>query len=381
MNVISPSLFVLVLLPTLSCFSQSLAQQPAGLNGGWGLISIKEKSGQTLRPTVATRYTISFDREGRVTTEFDCNVGLGTFKSESPGQVNFGPIALTKTVCPRGPIYDRIVSEIHRFRTYRSEGGHLFLSTTDDVTYEFEALAGATLDADSPRSIYGLMWRLLLINGVDVGPTGAYLEFEKTTRRLSGDGGCNRIAGDFTVNGTNIKFERTMSTKRACVDIRLQQIENRFFSGLAEVNEYEISRAGALDLKRDGRTILVLTSQRVSAEGHVTGTIRYLQRMTLPKTAEIEVKLLEVSPSADAVLPDDNAQGVKEELITANGRQVPIKFDLTYDPYAIDPKLRYVIRARIINNNRLLFNTIDWYPVITFGYPDSVDVIIKPLHQ
>jgi putative lipoprotein len=99
------------------------------------------------------------------------------------------------------------------------------------------------------------------------------------------------------------------------------------------------------------------------------------------------VKLLEAAPAGPggpAVLPDDNSSGVNEgvigaEVIEAEGRQVPIKFDLTYEPYGIDPKLRYVIRVRIFNGNRLLFNTTDWYPVITFGNPDSVDVIVKPL--
>jgi heat shock protein HslJ len=373
-----------LLLPTLFCFAQALAQVPASLtNSPWGLISIKDKHGQTLRPTgKKDRYRISFDLEGRVEAHFDCNVGSGTSKSESPGQVTLGPMALTKMVCPRGPLYDRIVNDVQLFRAYRLEGGHLFLATADS-TYEFEALPSVTLEADRPPSIYGLVWRLSSANGVDVGATQAYLEFDEKSRRFSGDGGCNRISGDLMDEGLKISFERAISTKRACVDTRLQKTENSFFGSLAEISEYEIDTGGFLELKKDGRTILVLTSEQLHAEGHVKGTIRYLQRLALPRTALIEVKLLEVAP-AGSVLPDDNARGVdegviKEKVIEADGRQVPIKFDLTYDPYSIDPKMRYVIRVRVFDRNRLLFNTTDWYPVITFGNPDSVDVIVKPL--
>jgi heat shock protein HslJ len=386
MKVILLRVFVLALLPALFCFPQALAQVPESLtNSSWGLISIKDKRGQTLRPTGRKdRYRISFDPEGRVEAQVDCNLGRGTFKSESPGQITFGPMALTKTMCPRGPLYDRIVNEVQHFRTYRLEGGHLFLSTADDITYEFEALPYATLESDPPSSIYGLVWRLLSINDVDVSAPQAHLEFDDKSGRFSGHGGCNRISGDLKGEGSKIKFERAMSTKRACVDTRLQQIENSFFNGLAEINEYEININGPLYLKKDGRTIFVLTSDQVRAEGHVTGTIRYLQRMALPSTAVIEVKLLEAAPAGSgkrAVLPDDNPRGIAENVIKADDRQVPIKFDLTYDPYGIDPKTRYVIRARIINGNRLLFNTTDWYPVITFGNPDSVDVIVKPLRR
>src|SRR4030095_8559 len=223
-----------------------------------GLISIKHKDGQTLRLTGKRRYKISFDAEGRESAQFDCNVGRGTFKSESPGQITFGPMALTKMVCPRGPLYDLIVNEVQRFRTYRREGGHLFLLTADDSAYEVEALPAVSLETARSSSIYGLVWRLLSTNGVDVGATQAYLEFDEKSRKFSGDGGCNRISGDLKDEGLKIKFERAISTKRACIDTRLQQIENSFFGSLAEINEYEINTGGLLDFKKDGRMVLLL---------------------------------------------------------------------------------------------------------------------------
>lgn len=371
-----------LIFTVLICFPVASAQGPAAYgNMAWGLIAIKDKDGSRISLPIKTRYTIHFDKKGRVSAHFECNLGRANFTSPVAGQIKLGPMAVTKKICPRTPFYDRIVRDFQNFRTYsRAESGNLLLATADGSEYEFAALPGATLDLDPPGPIYGAMWQLRRVKDVEVGETKAYLEFDEKTGRFSGDGGCNRISGNSAVNGQNIRFTNAISTKRACVDTRLQEIENEFFSSLTEVTQFELKNG--LILKAGDRPLLFLGIERNYPEGRLTVTVTYRQRMALPKTALIEVKLLAVAPGPAGqtpILPDDNAHGVARESINANGRQVPIRFKLTYDPYTIDPLVQYVVRARIIINNRLVFNTMRWYPVITFGNPDSVDVIVNPV--
>ncbi len=108
----------------------------------------------------------------------------------------------------------------------------------------------------SSTSIFGVRWQLRRVKDTVVGETRAYLEFDEKSGRFSGDGGCNRVAGKFAVNGENIRFTNAISTKRACVDNRLQEIENEFFSSLTEVTQFELK--DGLVLKAGDRALVVL---------------------------------------------------------------------------------------------------------------------------
>src|SRR5580704_11238254 len=66
-----------------------------------------------------------------------------------------------------------------------------------------------------------------------------------------------------------------------------------------------------------------------SVAGSVTGTVTYLQRMALPPTAVIEVRLLDGAPTD---VPCTVSKIVVEEKITLGDRQVPVPFDLKFDP-------------------------------------------------
>jgi uncharacterized lipoprotein YbaY len=103
----------------------------------------------------------------------------------------------------------------------------------------------------------------------------------------------------------------------------------------------------------------------------VTGTVAYLPRIALPPQAVVEVKLLNVSRA------DAPAITIAEQIISTNGRQVPIPFSLSYDPEAIDPQHRYAVQARILINDRLRWINTTQYPVITQGNPSIVDILVQ----
>ena len=71
------------------------------------------------------------------------------------------------------------------------------------------------------------------------------------------------------------------------------------------------------------------TGTETAAGGTVTGNVLYLDRSALDPNAVIEVDLLQTSAdAADTV--------ITTQSINAEGRQVPIPFELTYDPAQID---------------------------------------------
>ena len=108
-----------------------------------------------------------------------------------------------------------------------------------------------------------------------------------------------------------------------------------------------------------------------AAPGLVTGTVSYLYRIAMPPTAVVDVQLLDVSPG------DATAPIVAEQKIDFGDRQVPIPFDLNFDPAKINPQHRYGLRATILVDGAVRFRTATAYPVITHGHPSKADLILK----
>src|SRR6516162_4689936 len=114
-----------------------------------------------------------------------------------------------------------------------------------------------------------------------------------------------------------------------------------------------------------------LKASRATA-GSVTGTIAYLQRIALPPNAIILVQLQEVSRA------DAPSKTIAQEKITLGDRQVPVPFELKFEPTKIDAKHCYVVSARIVVDDKLRFLSDKAYPVLTRDNPSRVEIILKP---
>jgi putative lipoprotein len=75
---------------------------------------------------------------------------------------------------------------------------------------------------------------------------------------------------------------------------------------------------------------------------------------------------------------DVPATTIAEQRITNPG-QVPVPFELHYDPAKIDFRMTYAVQARIEQGGRLLFISTRVYPVITRGNPMHVEVKVDPV--
>ena len=107
-----------------------------------------------------------------------------------------------------------------------------------------------------------------------------------------------------------------------------------------------------------------------ASEAVLSGTVTYRERIALPPGAVVEVKLLDVSRM-------DVAAEVIAEAVIRSEHQVPIRFELAYDPERIDQRHRYSVQARILVDGRLWFNSTQAVPVLTGGYPDVVDILLQ----
>jgi uncharacterized lipoprotein YbaY len=102
--------------------------------------------------------------------------------------------------------------------------------------------------------------------------------------------------------------------------------------------------------------------------GIVKGSVAYRERMALPPDAVVDVKLYDVS------VQDGAAPVIAQTTVVPAGREVPLPFELRYDPKKIQPTGWYALRATIRSGGRLVFTTDTVHRVVTHGNPTHVDL-------
>ena len=104
-------------------------------------------------------------------------------------------------------------------------------------------------------------WTVTEMKGVPVQQSGgrrdAHIVFETADKRFRGNGGCNQINGNYSLDKREIHFTDVVATKMSCDDI---QFENAFLNELGRVDRYEMN-GDELRLKRRQETLLVLRSK------------------------------------------------------------------------------------------------------------------------
>ena len=116
--------------------------------------------------------------------------------------------------------------------------------------------------------------------------------------------------------------------------------------------------------------LISVASVTIAGESNqVTGSVTYRERIALPPTARVEVRLLDVS------LQDVAAKTIAEQSIPVT-HQVPIPFELVYDSTVIDERYTYAVRATIYDGDKMLFTTDTHYGVLTRDNGDHVDLVL-----
>jgi heat shock protein HslJ len=108
------------------CTAAAQAPPLAGTN--WQLAELRSNDDAigVTRVAEPQRYTMAFGSGGEVTLRLDCNRGRGeatvTPGEPGAGRIAFGPIAMTRAMCPPGSLDSRVARELAFVRSYRLEG-------------------------------------------------------------------------------------------------------------------------------------------------------------------------------------------------------------------------------------------------------------------
>lgn len=121
----------------------------------------------------------------------------------------------------------------------------------------------ACASAEDGASLEGTIWELVSYQNRDgetveaVPGSGARAEFDG--QQISGDSGCNRFSGSYTVDGNSISIGPLASTLMACPDPLMEQ-EFGFTSGLQSASTYEISGDQLELANAEGETVVTFVA-------------------------------------------------------------------------------------------------------------------------
>lgn len=104
------------------------------LVGTWRLVELQSSDDAigTTRPSDPTRYQLTLNADGSVAAQLDCNRGVGQWSSPSPSEITFGPMGMTRALCPEGSLDTRIAQQLGFVRTYVLQGNRLSLNMMAD---------------------------------------------------------------------------------------------------------------------------------------------------------------------------------------------------------------------------------------------------------
>ena len=362
-------LAAVVLLCAVSCSGQ-YADSPGPAAGSpeppvgaiWRWISVE--GAEPLEVPSPGRYTLELKADGRYGVRADCNTGGGTYEIDGTS-LRLAPGPMTLAACGPESLGGRFAALLADAAGFSRDGDTLTLELPGGAM-RFEAMKQVALAGSS--------W---LVRGYNNGKGGVVSVRSDTMLHLdftdegsaAGSAGCNDFTAAFEVEGDRIAIGPAAVTRKMCVGEGVMEQETAFLDALSSVARHE-HRGERLQLRRaDGALALDLVSV-------VTGSVLYRTRQALDPGAEIEVLLQDVS------LADAPARTIGRLRIPADGKQVPIEFEIPFDPAEIDPRHSYSVRATITREERLLFTSTQAYPVITRDAPRyGVEVLVEPAQR
>jgi para-nitrobenzyl esterase len=119
------------------------AASPHTLAGtSWRFVRFQSSDESIVLPKDPAEYTLAFADGGKVSARIACNRGFGSWKSEAPGQLTLGPLALSRAMCPPDPFQDRLIKDWSAVRSYVQKDGRLYLALmADGGIYELEPVS------------------------------------------------------------------------------------------------------------------------------------------------------------------------------------------------------------------------------------------------
>jgi uncharacterized lipoprotein YbaY len=283
---------------------------------------------------------------------------------------------MTLVACPPGSLGDQFVANLNAAAIYFFEGDNLLIDLMAD--------SGAMRFSPQSMGLAGTSWTATGVNNGQAAVVSVMAGTEITANfgpdgQLSGLAGCNSYNATYQTEGNTITIGPATATRKACSQPEgVMEQEMQYLTALGTAATYQL-QGDKLELRTaEGALAVTFASSGQTASSApppatVSGTLTYLQRIALPPNAVAEIKLVDVSRQ------DVEAIVVGEQMIPEPG-QVPIPFEITYDPGSIDPTHTYTIQARITVKGKPHFMTTTAYPVITQGNPTTLEVILEQVN-
>lgn len=343
---------------------------PAGTSspvGTWRWLRSEYGDGSTVQVADPNKYTLSLLPDGRLGVQADCNRGGGSYTVNGAQlTLQLGPMTLI--ACGAGTQDQVFLRDLRGVATYVMDGSNLVLNMrTDAGNMVFEPQPAATLT--------GTPWRVTGVNNGRGGVASVVAGTELTASFgedgvLTGNTGCNEYRGPYQQDGESVRMGPFASTRRACLSPEAGAQEQAFLTALASTSRIELG-FDRLTLRNAAGATQVTMMRAPTPRASVTGMVTYRERIALPPNAVVQVSLQDVSRA------DAPATVLGEQTTETNGRQVPIPFEIAYDPARIDQRLTYAVRARITVDGQLLFTSTTATLVITQGRPTEVELVLQ----
>ncbi len=200
----------------------------------------------TVRVPAAVTATAAFTAD-QISGDAGCNRFTGTYTTNGT-TILFGPVAATLMACPPDvtEVEESYLARLAEATTYAVAGDELTLSARDgSVLLHFSASA--------PVPLTGTQWRATRINngkgGVAslVAGTTVTAHFDEPSKpeakhgMVTGDSGCNRYTGPYTVDGDRLRTGDIATTRRTC-EPEVNEQEAQYLEALSATRAFTITR-------------------------------------------------------------------------------------------------------------------------------------------
>lgn len=134
-------LLVIAISVGIQSCGKKAAEEPANslAETAWRLVEIQSMDDAigTVRPDDPSLYTMRLSGDSTVTMHLNCNQASGTWSvepsaSSESGSFEFGPLAVTRALCPPPSLDERIARDAENVRSYMLKDGRLSLSLWAD---------------------------------------------------------------------------------------------------------------------------------------------------------------------------------------------------------------------------------------------------------
>jgi heat shock protein HslJ len=104
----------------------------------WQLLTIQSMDDTQGMAKISSpqRYTVSFGADGLAAFRIDCNRATSTWQAipvaGDSGSLTFGPVAMTRMMCPPGSLNQKVMRDLSYVRSYLFKGDKLFMSLMAD---------------------------------------------------------------------------------------------------------------------------------------------------------------------------------------------------------------------------------------------------------